>query len=200
MPELPDIDLYVEKLRRLLIGKPILGIRFPSIFVLRTAVPPISIINSLLVSGVFRIGKQMVISFESQNNKQYYLVIHLMISGRLHWRAPQAKPLPKLSLAHLDFESGTLVLTEASKRRRASIHLVEGMPALAEFDKGGIDPLTSTLPDFARALMRENRTLKRALCNPRAHKRNRERLFRRNTLGRQTLTLATDQLAQTGRN
>lgn len=163
MPELPDVLVYVERLAALTQGRLLERVRVASPFVVRTFDPPIAELHRRRVVGVERIGKRIVLVFEGD----LFLVFHLMIAGRLRWRERGA-PLPKkLGLLALDFEHGTLLFTEASTKKRASLHLVRGRAALEPFDRGGVEPLDASLPDFAAALRRENRTLKRALTDPR---------------------------------
>ncbi|GMV15604.1 MAG: formamidopyrimidine-DNA glycosylase [Polyangiaceae bacterium] len=163
MPELPDVLVYVERLAALIGGRVLERARVASPFVVRTFAPPLSELHGARVAGTERIGKRIVLAFEGD----LFLVIHLMIAGRLRWRERGA-PLPKkLGLLALDFEHGTLLFTEASTKKRASVHVVRGRAALEPFDRGGVEPLAASLPDFAAALRRENRTLKRALTDPR---------------------------------
>jgi formamidopyrimidine-DNA glycosylase len=162
MPELPDIVLYLDALAPRIVGQRLLEVRLGSPFVLRTAVPPIASIEGALVTGVRRLGKRVVIELEGKR----FLVIHLMIAGRLHWLAERAKRGAK-TLARFEFEHGALALTEAGTKRRASIHLVEGEDALAALDPGGIEPLEVDRATFEAALLAQNRTLKRALTDPR---------------------------------
>ncbi|MBK8995153.1 MAG: formamidopyrimidine-DNA glycosylase [Myxococcales bacterium] len=163
MPELPDVLVYVERLAALIGGRVLERARVASPFVVRTFAPPLSELHGVRVAGAERIGKRIVLAFEGD----LFLVIHLMIAGRLRWRERGA-PLPKkLGLLALDFEHGTLLFTEASTKKRASVHVVRGRAALEPFDRGGVEPLEASLPDFAAALRRENRTLKRALTDPR---------------------------------
>lgn len=163
MPELPDVLVYVERLAALTVGCVLERSRVASPFVVRTFAPPLSELHGRRVAGVERIGKRIVLVFEAD----LFLIIHLMIAGRLRWRERGA-PLPKkLGLLALDFEHGTLLFTEASTKKRASVHVVRGRAALEPFDRGGVEPLEASLPDFAAALRRENRTLKRALTDPR---------------------------------
>ena len=164
MPELPDITMYVEQLERRIVGRTLekLGIAKP--FVLRTFDPPIAQVVGTTVRRVRRMGKRIVLALDDQ----LFLVIHLMIAGRLKWRAPAAKLPPKGSiLATLVFENGVLVLTEAGTTRRASIHLVRGEDGLRQFDRGGLEVLSATLEEFGARLRSENHTLKRALADPR---------------------------------
>jgi formamidopyrimidine-DNA glycosylase len=163
MPELPDVTVYVEALNARIRGRPLQGIRLGSPFVVRTASPPLSAVNHQVVQHVTRLGKRLVFTFD----KDLFLVIHLMIAGRFRW-GPAGMKLPgKLGLAGFDFSNGTLVLTEASSKKRASIHLVEGKAALNEFDRGGLEVMNATLAQFREVLFRENHTLKRSLTDPR---------------------------------
>jgi len=164
MPELPDITIYVEQLERHIVGRTLekLGIAKP--FVLRTFDPPVAEVVGTAVRGVRRMGKRIVLALDGER----FIVIHLMIAGRLKWRAPAAKLPPKGSiLATFVFANGVLVLTEAGTTRRASMHLVRGEEALRQFDRGGLEVLSATLEEFAARLRSENHTLKRALADPR---------------------------------
>jgi formamidopyrimidine-DNA glycosylase len=165
MPELPDITVYVERLDDLLAGATLEQVRLPSPFVLRTAVPPIASAHGRKVVGVERLGKRVVIGLDGDQ----FLVIHLMIAGRLHWRLPGARKAGGLGtvLAHFEFDVGTLLLTEAGTRRRASLHLLGGRDALRASDPGGLDVLSGDLARFAQRLRLENHTLKRTLTDPR---------------------------------
>ena len=163
MPELPDIAAYLTALESRTLGQPILALRLPSVFLLRTAQPPIASIEGKTVLSLRRVGKRIVFSLSDD----LHLVLHLMIAGRLHWKPAGAKLAGRNALLALDFPTGTLTLTEAGSKRRASLHLVRGEQALAELDPGGIDPLTATPEAFQSALTHENRTLKRALTDPR---------------------------------
>lgn len=162
MPELPDLVLYLDALEARVVGQRLARIELRSPFVLRTAAPPVESIVGTRVTGLRRIGKRLVLAFEHER----FLVVHLMIAGRLRWSAGAAKRAPAKALAHLVFEHGALTLTEAGTKRRASLHLVEGEDALAALDPCGIEPLVATRADFSAALLRENRTLKRALTDP----------------------------------
>lgn len=162
MPELPDVTIYVEALAERVVGQPLVGIRLISSFVLRTYEPKIESLVGRSVREVFRVGKRIAFDFGDQT----YLVIHLMIAGRFLWKPPGGKPTPKISLATFDFPTGTLVFTEASPKKRASISVVQGDHALRTLDPGGLEPLTATLDEFSLALTAENRTLKRALTQP----------------------------------
>jgi formamidopyrimidine-DNA glycosylase len=164
MPELPDVTVYVERLEALTRGRRLRAVRLASPFLLRTVEPPLSAADGRLVLGARRLGKRIVIALEGE----LFLVIHLMIAGRLKWGPPGRKPPGRIGLAAFDFEgSGTLLLTEAGSKRRASLHVVAGEAALAEFDRGGLEPLEADEAAFAAALRRENHTLKRALTDPR---------------------------------
>ena len=164
MPELPDIVLYLEALGPRVTGRRLEHFRLLSPFVLRSVDPPVDSIEGHVVTGVRRLGKRIVLTFEPD----LFLVLHLMIAGRLRWREPGQKPGmgPKLMLAVLEFENGSLFFTEASSKKRASLQLVRGEAALAALDPGGLEPLDATLDQFREALTRENHTLKRALTDP----------------------------------
>ena len=165
MPELPDVVLYIEGLTARVVGKSLERLQLFSPFVLRTVDPPIESIVGLTVRDVLRSGKRIVIAFD----QDLFLVIHLMIAGRLRWREPGEKPGigSKLLLASFVMSNGTLFFTEASSRKRASMQLVRGRASLAALDRGGIEPLDATAAGFRDALTRENHTLKRALTDPR---------------------------------
>lgn len=166
MPELPDISVYVESLAAKLAGATLQRVRVMNPFVLRTAVPPIASAEGRRVTGLERLGKRVVIALDNEGGGDLFLVIHLMIAGRLQWLAAGAKPA-KSALLALEFDAGTLVLTEAGTQRRASLHLLAGREALAAADPGGVEPLEADLASFAERLKAENHTLKRALTNPR---------------------------------
>jgi len=163
MPELPDITIYVEALTARVVGRPIERIRLISPFLVRTAAPPIRSVEGQTVRSVSRLGKRLVFSIDGDD---LFLVLHLMIAGRLHWKPAGAKVAGKVDLLALDFPNGTLVLTEASTKKRASLHLIRGAAALAMLDRGGVDVLAASPAEFATALRRENHTLKRALTDP----------------------------------
>jgi formamidopyrimidine-DNA glycosylase len=163
MPELPDIVVYLEHLERLLLGRPLERIRFASPFLLRSVTPPISSSYGKNIRGVRRIGKRIVLELEGD----LFLVIHLMIAGRLRWKEPAAKIPGKIGLAAFDFPNGTLIFTEASTKKRASLHLVQGEAALEEHSRGGLEVLEADLATFKGALLKENHTLKRSLTDPR---------------------------------
>jgi len=164
MPELPDVVVYVEALKRHVVGQPLDAIKISSPFVLRSFDPPIEAIVHLVVRDVRRIGKRIVLVFD----QQLFLVLHLMIAGRLRWRAKGARPGigAKLILATFAFPDGLLLFTEASSKKRASMQLVRGEAALHGLDPGGLEPLDATAEQFRTALTRENHTLKRALTDP----------------------------------
>ena len=165
MPELPDIVVYIEALRQRLVGQHLVRLQLHSPFVLRSVEPPIESITGLTVRGVRRSGKRIILEFD----QDLFLVLHLMIAGRLRWREPGQKPGVggKLLLASFVMSNGTLLFTEASSQKRASMLLVRGTTALAALDRGGIEPLEATVEAFREALVRENHTLKRALTDPR---------------------------------
>jgi len=163
MPELPDIAAYITALDRRIVGQPIQRIRLASPFLLRTAQPALASVQGRAVRQLRRIGKRIAIGVDGD----LWLVLHLMIAGRLHWRALGAKLGGRQNLAALDFPNGSLVLTEAGAKHRASLHVVSGDEALEAMDPGGIDVFASDLGSFRAALTAENRTLKRALTDPR---------------------------------
>ncbi len=163
MPELPDVTLYVEHLARRVGGAPLEGLRIPSLSLLRTVEPPASEAVGRRVVGVSRMGKRVVLSFE----EGLHFVIHLMIAGRLRWKKPGAALPRRLGHAAFDFEAGTLLLTEAGTRKRASLHVVRGQADLEALDPGGIEVLGCDLDAFRERLLRGNHTLKRALTDPR---------------------------------
>jgi len=163
MPELPDIAAYLSALETRVLGKRLLTVRVQSAFLLRTAQPPLQSADGREVLALRRIGKRIAFGLEGD----LWLVLHLMIAGRLHWRVAGAKLAGRNSLAAFDFADGSLVLTEAGSKRRASLYVVSGEVALEAIDPGGIDVMTSDLAAFQAALTAENRTLKRALTDPR---------------------------------
>ena len=162
MPELPDITIYLEALEPRVLGKTLSRVRVTSPFLLRTVAPPLAGINGRTVTALRRVGKRIAFGFEDE----LWLVLHLMIGGRLHWREAGAKLAGKHSLAAFDFQHGSLLLTEAGNKKRASLHLVQGEEALRALDKGGLEVLGSSLDAFSAALTRRNHTLKRALTDP----------------------------------
>jgi formamidopyrimidine-DNA glycosylase len=163
MPELPDIVSYLTALESRIVGQRLIRIRVASTFLLRSARPPIQEVEGRVVRELRRIGKRIAIRVEND----LWLVLHLMIAGRLHWRPPQASLAGRNNLAAFDFPNGSLILTEAGTKRRASLHLLSGEESLRTMDPGGIDIMTSDLDSFRVALSAENRTLKRALTDPR---------------------------------
>jgi formamidopyrimidine-DNA glycosylase len=163
MPELPDVVVYLERLEAKIGGHRLERVRVPSVFVVRSFEPPISVLEGRRAVGFRRIGKRLVLAFEGD----LFLVIHLMVAGRLLWKEPAAAIPKKLGLAAFDFDSGTVLFTEAGTTKRASLHVVRGEAALASFSRGGIEPLTASLAEFKGALARENHTLKRSLTDPR---------------------------------
>jgi formamidopyrimidine-DNA glycosylase len=171
MPELPDIAAYIAALEPRIVGQPLERVRFNSVFVLRTADPPIESVEGLTVGKLRRIGKRIAIGLDASStaapNDRLWLVLHLMIAGRLHWRPPHAKLSGRQSLLALDFPSGSLTLTEAGSKRRASLHLLRGEQALHDIDPGGVEIFSTDRDGFRAALTQENRTLKRALTDPR---------------------------------
>jgi formamidopyrimidine-DNA glycosylase len=163
MPELPDIAAYIDALETRIVGQTLEQVRLASAFLLRTAQPPLSSVEGRVVRELRRVGKRIAIGVESD----VWLVLHLMIAGRLHWRPPGAKLAGRQNLAAFDFPNGSLVLTEAGSKRRASLHVVQGVENLLSFDAGGIDIFSSDLDTFRATLTAENHTLKRALTDPR---------------------------------
>jgi formamidopyrimidine-DNA glycosylase len=163
MPELPDISAYLSALEERIVGQPLEHVRVANAFLLRTAHPPISDAEGHRVRELRRVGKRIAIGLDND----LWLVLHLMIGGRLHWRTRGAKLGGRNNLAAFDFPNGSLVLTEAGTKRRASLHVLEGEEALRSADPGGIDIFASDLQAFRAALSAENRTLKRALTDPR---------------------------------
>ncbi|HZP47797.1 MAG TPA: DNA-formamidopyrimidine glycosylase family protein [Vicinamibacterales bacterium] len=164
MPELPDVVVYLEALQRHIVGQRLERLNLLSPFVLRSVDPPVESITGQTVAGVRRVGKRIVLEFRDD----LFLVIHLMIAGRLRWRAPKQKlgMGPKVVLASFEFPNGTLFFTEASSKKRASLQVVRGEAALRALDPGGVEPLDATADEFREALTRENHTLKRALTDP----------------------------------
>jgi formamidopyrimidine-DNA glycosylase len=162
MPELPDVTVYIEALEARIAGATIERVRLASPFLLRSVDPPIAEATNRRVVGLRRLGKRIVIGLEGD----IFLMLHLMIAGRLHWKAAGAKPPGKIGLAAFDFSTGTLVLTEAGTKRRAALYLVRGEAGLGEHDPGGLEVLDTNVEAFREALARENHTLKRALTDP----------------------------------
>jgi formamidopyrimidine-DNA glycosylase len=162
MPELPDITVYIEALERRILGQGVEGVRVNSPFVLRTFDPPLKVVEGKTVRALRRVGKRIAIGLD----EELWLVIHLMIAGRLHWKTRGAKLAGKYNLAVVDFAQGSLLLTEAGTKRRASLHLLQGESALAEQDPGGLEIFSATPDAFQAVLRRRNHTLKRALTDP----------------------------------
>jgi len=178
MPELPDIAAYISALEPLILGQPLERVRLASVFVLRTADPPIASVDGRRVVALRRIGKRIAFGVEGDlppqrqgpvvgDPGQVWLVLHLMIAGRLHWKPPQAKLAGRNALAAFDFPTGSLTLTEAGSKRRASLHVVRGDAGLYAIDPGGVEVFETDVDGFRAALSAENRTLKRALTDPR---------------------------------
>jgi formamidopyrimidine-DNA glycosylase len=163
MPELPDITVYIESLEKRVLGQPLERVRLASPFLLRSVDPPLAAAEGKRVTGLRRLGKR--IAFELEGG--VFLVLHLMIAGRLHWKARGASVARKVGLAAFDFPNGALTLTEAGSKKRASLHVVRGEEALAGLHRGGLEVMDSALREFSDALRRENHTLKRALTDPR---------------------------------
>lgn len=163
MPELPDVTVYIEALAERVLNRPIEKIRIGSPFILRSFNPPIAAAEGRRVLGIRRVGKRIVFELADE----FFLIIHLMIAGRLHWKPKGAKIARRYGQAAFDFANGTLVLSEAGTKKRASLYLVRGAAALEEHNAGGIEVLNASLDDFRQALTRENHTVKRALTDPR---------------------------------
>lgn len=163
MPELPDIAAYIGALESRIVGQPLEHVRLNSAFLLRTAQPPLVSVEGRTVRRLRRVGKRIVLGFDDE----LWLALHLMIAGRLHWQAPNAKLSGRRSLAAFDFPNGTLVLTEAGTKHRAALHVLQGEDSLRSIDAGGIDIFSSGLDLFRETLTAENHTLKRALTDPR---------------------------------
>ena len=163
MPELPDVTVYIERLAALIGGRVIQRVRITNPFVLRTVDPPIRAVEGRRVAGVDRIGKRIVVRLDGD----LFIVVHLMIAGRLRWREPGKKIGGRIVLAEFLFDHGALFLTEAGTTRRAMLHVLEGAESLHAFDRGGIDPIAADVRTFAEVLRSENHTLKRSLTDPR---------------------------------
>jgi formamidopyrimidine-DNA glycosylase len=162
MPEYPDITVYIEALAARILGKAATDVRIVNPFVVRSVSPPVERLVGAKVTGFRRMGKRIVIEFEGG----LFLVIHLMIAGRLRWRPSGGNVVKPAPLARFEFPDGTLVLTEAGKKRRASLHLVDDERDLVQFDRGGLEVMTASLDEFADRLLSENHTLKRSLTDP----------------------------------
>jgi formamidopyrimidine-DNA glycosylase len=178
MPELPDIDAYIGALEARILGQPLERVRLASVFLLRTADPPLASVEGRTVKTIRRIGKRIAVGVEGDLPPQrqrpvvgdpgvLWLVLHLMIAGRLHWKPAGAKLAGRNALAAFDFPSGSLLLTEAGSKRRASLHVLRGEEGLNSVDPGGVEIFATDLDGFRAALTQENRTLKRALTDPR---------------------------------
>jgi formamidopyrimidine-DNA glycosylase len=163
MPELPDVTVYIEALQRFVVGRTLERARAINPFILRSVDPPLSAVEQREVKGTARVGKRIVLSMTDD----LHIVIHLMIAGRLRWRDKGLKPPGKIAQATFEFEHGTLFLTEAGSKRRASLHVVRGLDAVRAMDRGGIDVFVATSDEFAARLRNENHTLKRSLTDPR---------------------------------
>jgi len=191
MPELPDIVVYVENLGSRIRGRTLKGIRLLNPFLLRTATPPIAAVQGRKIIGVQRLGKRIIMEAEGR----LFLVLHLMIAGRLRWFDTEAKIPGRIALAVFEFENGTLVLTEAGTKRRASLHLVEGEAAANALHAGGLDILQSDFKTFRQRLLAQSHTLKRALTDPHIFS-HRQRVLRRNSSSREALTYCAYREAQ----
>src|SRR6185503_16659682 len=163
MPELPDITVYIEALEQRISGRTLTQAQIASVFLVRTIEPPVEACVGHKVTGLRRVGKRIAIGFDSD----IWLVLHLMIAGRLHWSERSRKADGRRTLASFVFDSGCLTLTEAGSQKRASLHMAAGEKGLAALDPGGIDVMTAPLDQFSRALVSGNHTLKRALTDPR---------------------------------
>ena len=162
MPELPDITVYIEALESRVVGQPLVDVRIATPFLLRTVDPPLSSVGGKVVRGLRRIGKRIALELDDD----LFVVLHLMIAGRLHW-IEAGKRVPKNVTASFELPNGTLTLTEAGTKKRASLHIVRGVAALKQFERGGLEPLEITRDAFARQLRSENHTVKRSLTDPR---------------------------------
>lgn len=163
MPELPDISAYITAIEARILGQPLEHVRLGSVFLLRTVDPPLASVEGKVVRAVRRVGKRIAIGVEDD----LWVVVHLMIAGRLHWKPPRARLAGRNALAAFDFPTGSLVLTEAGSRRRASLYVLRGEQGLRSVDPGGIEVFATDLAGFRASLTAENRTLKRALTDPR---------------------------------
>jgi formamidopyrimidine-DNA glycosylase len=163
MPELPDIAAYITALEARILGQPLQQVRIANVFLLRTVQPPLASVEGRAVRALRRIGKRIAIGVEGD----LWLVLHLMIAGRLHWKPPQAKLAGRQNLAAFDFPHGSLTLTEAGTKRRASLYVLSGEEGLRSIDPGGVEIFSTELDGFRAALTEKNRTLKRALTDPR---------------------------------
>jgi len=164
MPELPDITVYIEALEKRILGQTLERVRIASPFLLRSVTPPVTSVKGKKVVALRRVGKRIAIGFEGD----IWLVLHLMIAGRLHWKKPGTKVSPPRGLAGFDFPNGTLLWTEAGSKKRASLHVVQGEEGLRQLDPGGLEVLQASYEEFAAELTAENHTLKRSLTDPRS--------------------------------
>jgi len=162
LPEYPDIVIYIERLTNFLKGQALRGIRIVSPLLLRTFDPPLEILTDKIVRGFERLGKRIIFVFDDE----LFLVLHLMIAGRLQWRERDCKIPARIGLAAFDFPNGTLLLTEAGTKKRASLHLVKGRDSLHQFDRGGLEVFEASFAAFRERLLSENHTLKRSLTDP----------------------------------
>ena len=162
MPELPDLTVYLDFLQTHVVGETLERVRLASPFVLRTADPPLKVVEHKRVLGLRRLGKRLVLELDDE----LFLVIHLMIAGRFRWKERGAPITARIGLAAFDFSNGTLLLTEASQKKRAALHVVRGQATLADYDRGGLEPLEATLEQFRSRLLAGNHTVKRALTDP----------------------------------
>jgi formamidopyrimidine-DNA glycosylase len=162
VPELPDLTVYLDFLQANVVGQTLERIRVASPFVLRTADPPLKAVENKRVLGLRRMGKRLILELDDD----LFLVIHLMIAGRFRWKERGAPITGKIGLAAFDFSNGTLMLTEASQKKRAALHVVRGEAALADFERGGLEPLEASLEEFRSRLLAGNHTVKRALTDP----------------------------------
>jgi len=194
MPELPDVVVYIEALQRKIGGSPIEGIELRSPFLVRTVEPPLPEAVGREIIGFRRLGKRIVWELEDG----LFLVFHLMIAGRFHWKKIGTRPTRKVDLAAFHFSSGTLMLTEAGSRKRASLHVVDTVQGLAEHDPGGLEVIECDLPAFREALQRENHTLKRAPRRSRLVQRHRQCLLRRDSTRGAVVAGEVDEPAQRG--
>jgi formamidopyrimidine-DNA glycosylase len=167
MPELPDIAAYITALEARILTQPLERVRLASVFLRRTVDPPLASVEGRTVTAIRRIGKRIAIGLEDQQDGNLWLVLHLMIAGRLHWKPAGAKLAGRNALLALDFPTGSLTLTEAGSKRRASLYVLRGEAALHDIDPGGVEIFETNLAGFRAALSAENRTLKRALTDPR---------------------------------
>ncbi|MBN2006544.1 MAG: formamidopyrimidine-DNA glycosylase [Anaerolineae bacterium] len=163
MPEYPDIVIYIERLQHFCAGQRLQHIQIAHPFLLRTAEPPVNVLEAQILQGFERLGKRIVFIF----SEDYFLILHLMINGRLRWYGDNQKVPAKGWLARLLFDNGSLIINETSSQKRASLHLVKGKEALRDYDRGGLEVMTATVEEFSAAIKAENHTLKRALTDPR---------------------------------